>query len=131
MPAPLLAHAQTSRMALTNQDSIQASPPFKSSCLGTLLPLSKLSLVPALSSLPPIFLNQRAPNKDVTREGILVFSGVHSCWSGCAPQYGYCFHELTAALVIYARPADQACQDFGIDGGVLQVPLLTKEYAGH
>ena len=57
-PAPLLAHAQTSRMALTNQDSVQASPPFKSSCLWALLALSKLSLVPALSSLPPIFLNQ-------------------------------------------------------------------------
>ena len=55
-PAPLLAHAQTSRMALTNQDSVQASPPFKSSCLGAQRPLSKLSLVPALSSLPPIFL---------------------------------------------------------------------------
>ena len=86
MPAPLLAHAQTSRMALTNQDSVQAAPPFKSSCLGAQRSLSKLSLVPALSSLPPIFLNQRAPNKDVTREGILVFGGVHSCWSGCAPQ---------------------------------------------
>ena len=85
MPAPLLAHAQTSRMALTNQDSVQAAPPFKSNCLGAQRSLSKLSLVPALSSLPPIFLNQRAPNKDVTREGILVFGGVHSCWTGWPP----------------------------------------------